>query len=134
MKRQDRPRRGAAILEAALSLTTSLLILAALVQMGVVFMVYQGVSERARVGVRYATTAPDDADGIKNVIVYGNTAGTGSPLFGLTPSDVAISSEILDNESSIARISVDLRSRIALVGFLIPNNTRFRVEAAAPIE
>ncbi len=122
------------MVEAALALTSALLILAALIQMGVIFMVYQGVSERARVGVRYATTAPDDEAGIKNVIVYGNSAGTGAALFGLAPSDVVIASSGLDNESSIAKITVDLTSRITLVGFLVPDDTVFSVEAAAPVE
>ena len=127
-------RRGATFVEAALSLLTALLVLVALVQMGIVFMVYQGVSERARVGVRYATTAPDDEQGIKNMIVYGNVDGTGSALLGLSPNDVEIGIEALDNESSITRIHVDLDSKLALVGFLMPRNTSFGVRAASPVE
>jgi|GEM_PF-2572297 len=122
------------MLEAALALTTALIILAGLVQLGIIFMLYQGVSERARIGVRYATTAPASEEAIKNVIVYGNSAGTGAALFGLSPADITIGSDTLDNESDIAKITVDLRSQIAFGSFLVASGTTFRVEAAAPVE
>ena len=63
-------------------------------EFGRFFYEYSSLAKATRVGARYLTTAQvtaaDDAIA-KNIIVYGNAAGTGSPVVpGLTTGNVVI--------------------------------------------
>ena len=63
-------------------------------EFGRFFYEYSALAKATRVGARYLTTsqvtAADDAKA-KNIIVYGNAAGTGSPVVpGLTTGHIVI--------------------------------------------
>lgn len=127
-------RRGVVMLEAALTLTLAMISMIVLLELGITFMAYQGAAERARAGARYAAIAPDDIAGIKNVVVYGNVAGTGSPLLGLDVSEVSVSQAVLDNEADVTSIAVNVESQLFLGGFLLDSATEFTARAAVPAE
>jgi Flp pilus assembly protein TadG len=86
-------RRGQALLEMSLVLSTLLLMLIGIVDFGQFLFFHQVLTDRARAGARYAAVNPYDATSIQNVVVYNSpTAPSGSPtgLFGLIPSNVTV--------------------------------------------
>ena len=78
------------MVEAALVLTVALVTFIGLIDIGSVLFRMQGLVERARAGARYGVVSTFDANAIRNVVVYGNAAGAGSPLLGLTTGVVQV--------------------------------------------
>jgi hypothetical protein len=86
--------RGVQLVELAIVLPLFMILFAATAEFGRYFYEYTTLSKAARVGARYLVTAKVDcaqADLARNLVVYGNTAGTGSPILpGLLVSNVSI--------------------------------------------
>jgi Flp pilus assembly protein TadG len=82
------------LVEAAIVVPIFLVFLAATVEFGMYFYKYTTLAKATRVGARYLATARITAaeDAIaKNIVVYGNPAGTGSPILeGLQTSHIVI--------------------------------------------
>ena len=127
-------RRGSAILEGALTLTITLLTIVALLEVGVTLVIYQGATERARHGARYAAVNPSDTQKIKNVVMYGDPDGSGSGLFGIAADDIAVTFDGLDNEQSAASIAVTVKSYRMLTRALGPGFESMTVRVAIPVE
>lgn len=86
--------RGTQLVELAIVLPVLIVLLAATAEFGRFFYTYTTLSKAARSGARYLATAAvnatEDANA-KNLIIYGNTAGTGTPILaGLTPAQIQI--------------------------------------------
>ena len=85
---------GIQLVELAIVVPIFLLLFGATAEFGRYFYEYTTVAKAARVGARYLCTAAVNSseDAIaKNLVVYGNETGTGSPLIsGLTTSNVVI--------------------------------------------
>ena len=94
LHRFTRDEQGLQLVEAAIVIPIFLLLFAATAEFGRFFYEYTTLAKAARGGIRYLATNPisaGDRDKAKNIIVYGNTAGTGSPvLTGLQKSHVVI--------------------------------------------
>lgn len=94
LQRFRRDDRGIQLVELAIVIPIFLMLFAATAEFGRYFYEYTTVAKAARVGARYLCTAAVNSANdttAKNLVVYGNTAGTGSPvLTGLTTSDVVI--------------------------------------------
>jgi len=86
--------RGVQLVELAIVLPLFMILFAATAEFGRYFYEYTTLSKAARVGARYLVTQKVDcvqADLARNLVVYGNTAGTGSPILpGLLTSNVSI--------------------------------------------
>jgi Flp pilus assembly protein TadG len=109
-------RRGNAMLEFALSAAVLLPAFAGTFQYGYTFFTYNKLQSAIRGGARYAsmrtydssTSTPSTAftTAVKNMVVYGNSAGTGLPLApGLDSSNV----EVLPNMSGSIPQSMTVR-------------------------
>ncbi|CAN5670874.1 MAG: pilus assembly protein [Pyrinomonadaceae bacterium] len=89
-----RDDRGLQLVELAIALPVLILLFAAVAEFGTYFQTYTTLAKGSRVAVRYLATARSNgADDLaaKNLVVYGNLAGTGSPIAnGLTVSNVGI--------------------------------------------
>lgn len=89
-----RNERGVQLAELAIVLPIFLMLFGATAEFGRFFYEYTTLAKAARAGTRYLVTAPVTAaeDAIaKNIVVYGNPAGTGSPIVtGLTTANVTI--------------------------------------------
>src|SRR5438552_16144147 len=94
-------RRGNAMLELAFSVSVLVPSFVGTFQFGYTFYVYNNLNSAVRGGARYAsmqsydsgTSTPSTAfsTAVKNVVVYGNAAGTGTPIApGLTAGNVQI--------------------------------------------
>jgi hypothetical protein len=94
LQRLRRDESGIQLVEAAIVLPIFLVLFAATAEFGRYFYEYTTLAKAARVGSRYLTTQPVGIAGdiaAKNIVVFGNPAGTGSPLLpGLATSHVVI--------------------------------------------
>ena len=87
---------GAQLLELAIVLPILLLLFAGIAEFGRFFYEYTTLSKASRVAARYlaskSVSSKTNYEAIaKNLVVYGNTAGTGTPILdGLTTSNVSI--------------------------------------------
>jgi Flp pilus assembly protein TadG len=94
LHRFRRDERGIQLVEVAIVLPIFLLLFAATAEFGRFFYEYTTLAKASRVGARYLATAQvktSEDDIAKNIIVYGNLSGTGSPvLTDLSKSNVVI--------------------------------------------
>ena len=89
-----RDERGIQLVELAIVLPIFVILFAATAEFGRYFYEYTTLAKASRAGARYLATAavnPTEDAAAKNIVVYGNPAGTGSPvLYGLTTANVVI--------------------------------------------
>ena len=96
LNRFRRDELGVQLIEAAIVIPILLVLFAAVAEFGRYFYEYTTVAKASRVGARYlasksVTSSTDYAAIAKNIVVYGNEAGTGSPVLdGLTTDNVAV--------------------------------------------
>ena len=97
LTRFRRDDRGVQLVELAIVLPILLLLFAAVAEFGRYFYEYSTVAKSARLGARYLASKSAVSNSTnwqanaKNLVVYGNTAGTGSPILsGLTTANVAV--------------------------------------------
>src|ERR1041385_1332700 len=88
LQRFRKDESGLQLVEVTIVLPIFLVLFAATAEFGRYFYEYSTLAKAARVGSRYLSTAPTVAteDTIaKNIVVYGNTTGTGTAIMpGLT--------------------------------------------------
>jgi len=86
--------RGIQLVELAIVLPIFVILFAATAEFGRYFYEYTTLAKASRAGARYLATAAVNSteDGkARNIVVYGNAAGTGSPVLdGLTTANVTI--------------------------------------------
>lgn len=94
LQRFHRDESGLQLVEVTIVIPIMLMLFAATAEFGRYFYEYTTLAKAARVGTRYLSTAPTVAaeDGnAKNIVVYGNPGGTGTPILpGLAASNVKI--------------------------------------------
>jgi hypothetical protein len=87
-------RRGHSVLEGALVTLVFLATLIGIFDLAQVLFIHQTFVARARSAARYGVLNPDNADGIRNMVIYGQTTvppGPPSGIFGLTSGMVTVS-------------------------------------------
>jgi Flp pilus assembly protein TadG len=94
LSRFRRDERGVQLVELAIVLPIFILLFGATAEFGRYFYEYTTLAKSARVGARYLTTAAVNSTEdttAKNIVVYGNSAGTGNPILsGLSTANVSI--------------------------------------------
>ncbi|HKR00763.1 MAG TPA: TadE/TadG family type IV pilus assembly protein [Pyrinomonadaceae bacterium] len=94
LKRFGCEERGAQLVELAIILPIFMFMFGAVAEFGRYFYEYTTLSKATRAGARYLISAKTSAqeDTIaKNIVVYGNPTGTGTPVVkGLTPGNVIV--------------------------------------------
>ena len=95
-----RNERGVQLVELAIVLPIFMILFAATAEFGRYFYEYTTLAKAARLGARYLVTEKvncDKANLARNLVVYGNTAGTGSRILpGLETSHVTVTPNDLD--------------------------------------
>ena len=89
-----RSEQGTQLVELAIVLPLLLVMFGSVAEFGRLFYTYQTLSKATRAGARYLTTEPgsgtSDAEAA-NLVIFGNTAGTGDPILpGLTADNVDV--------------------------------------------
>jgi len=97
LNRFRRDDRGVQLVELAIVIPILLLLFAAVAEFGRYFYEYTTVAKSARLGARYlasksvTSTTANWQTSAKNLVVYGNTAGSGSPVLpGLSTANVDV--------------------------------------------
>jgi Flp pilus assembly protein TadG len=94
LSRFAREERGTQLVELAIVLPIFLMMFGAAAEFGRYFYEYTTLDKAVRAGSRYLITAAVNSaedTKAKNIVVYGNPAGTGTPVVkGLTPAHVVI--------------------------------------------
>src|SRR5215510_492415 len=94
LQRFRRDESGLQLVEVTIVIPIFLILFAATAEFGRYFYEYTTLAKAARVGARYLSTAPTEAIediAAKNIVVYGNSAGTGTPILpGLGTTNVKI--------------------------------------------
>ncbi len=89
-----RNERGVQLAELAVVLPLMVVLFAATAEFGRYFYAYTTLAKGARVGARYLASAcvkASEDTNAKNIVVFGNAAGTGSPILaGLDASKISI--------------------------------------------
>lgn len=97
LQRFRRDESGVQLVEVTIVLPIFLIFFAATAEFGRYFYEYTTLAKATRAGSRYLVTQPFTAlekSTAKNIVVYGNPAGTGSPILpDLDPSHVVITAE-----------------------------------------
>src|SRR5215203_138667 len=97
-----RDESGLQLVEVTIVLPIFLILFAATAEFGRYFYEYTTLAKAARVGSRYLVTAPVviEDDIAKNIVVYGNPAGSGSPIL----TDLATSHVVITRTGGVPAI------------------------------
>lgn len=92
MLRMKKNERGSTLVEFAIGVTVFVAAMFAVLEFGRALWVHNALSDAARRGARYAVLhSGGSADQVKNIVVYGNEAGTGQPMLNdLTTTNVNV--------------------------------------------
>jgi len=92
IKRCKDNERGSTLVEFAIGVTVFATVMFAVLEFGRALWVHNALSDAARRGARYAVlNNAGSADQVKNIVVYGNAAGTGQPMLNdLTTANVNV--------------------------------------------
>lgn len=95
LDRLRKDERGIQLVELAIVLPIFIMLFGATAEFGRYFYEYTTLAKASRAGARYLATSTvnstEDATA-KNIVIYGNSAGTGSPILpGMTTGNVVIS-------------------------------------------
>jgi Flp pilus assembly protein TadG len=118
-----RNEQGIQLVELAIVLPILLILFAATAEFGRYFYEYTTLAKAARIGTRYMVTAKAncfEANQAKKLVVYGNTAATGSPLIeGLTMDKVIVSANdsVVDICDSASTPGVPKTVTVRITGF-----------------
>src|SRR5215467_7070104 len=84
--------RGSTLVEFAIGITVFVTAMFAVLEFGRALWVHNALSDAARRGARYAVLhSAGSSDEVKNIVVYGNAAGTGQPMLNnLTTANVNV--------------------------------------------
>jgi len=88
---QRKKQRGSTIVELSVILLIVLSLLIGIVDIGQFLYIHQMLTERARAAVRYGVSNdPISTSAVQNMVMYGQTSGTGAGIFGLQSSMVSV--------------------------------------------
>ena len=107
-KRRDN-QKGATLVEFSIGVTVFAMAMFAVLEFGRVLWAHNALTDAARRGARYATLhAQADAATVKNVVVYGNEAGTGNPMLpNLTTDKVLVNYNGFGLNEGTVTVSID---------------------------
>ena len=91
-KRFKSNEQGATLVEFSIAATVFLVVLFGVIEFGRALWTHNALSDAARRGARYATLhSATEIDQVRNVVVYGNAEGTGTPMIpNLTTENVSV--------------------------------------------
>jgi len=101
--------KGATLVEFSIGVTVFAMAMFAVLEFGRVLWAHNALTDAARRGARYAVLhAQTDSDSVKNVVVYGNAAGTGNPMLpNLTTDKVLVNYNGFGLNEGTVTVSID---------------------------
>ena len=113
--------RGSTLVEFAIGVTVFTMVMFGVVEFGRALWTHNALTDAARRGARYAVLhAAGDINQVKNVVVFGNPAGTGNPMLdNLGTANVTVSYNnfgLNDGTVTVSITSYQFRFAIPIVG------------------
>jgi Flp pilus assembly protein TadG len=101
--------KGATLVEFSIGITVFAMAMFAVLEFGRVLWAHNALTDAARRGARYAVLhAQADSATVKNVVVYGNEAGTGNPMLpNLTTAKVLVDYNGFGLNEGTVTVSID---------------------------
>ena len=92
LKKNKKNERGSTLVEFAIGVLVFATAMFAVLEFGRVLWAHNALTDAARRGARYAVLhTANDVDQVKNVVVFGDAAGTGNPMLpNLSASNVNV--------------------------------------------
>ena len=116
--------RGSTLVEFAIGVTVFATAMFAVLEFGRALWVHNALTDAARRGARYATMQKQsDVAKVKNVVVFGDAAGTGNPMLAdLSTADVDVQYNSFGLNAGTVTVTIDynLQLMIPFVGTSIP--------------
>lgn len=124
-----RRQRGGAVIEFALAFVVLVPLFLGAFQFGYAFYVYNQIQTAVRAGARYASLATYDSasatptanfsSAVQNTVVYGSPDGGTDPVVpGLTPSDVILTVQFLNDIPAYVTVGVATHRANAVVAIV----------------
>ncbi|HJT67778.1 MAG TPA: TadE/TadG family type IV pilus assembly protein [Pyrinomonadaceae bacterium] len=116
--------RGSTLVEFSIGVTVFLTAMFGVLEFGRALWVHNALTDAARRGARYATMhSPNDINQVKNVVVYGDPAGSGQPMLNnLSTANVNVSYNnfgLNDGTVSVSITNYQFQFVIPIVGTTI---------------
>ena len=106
-----RDERGTQLVELAIVVPLLLMLVGAVAEFGRFFHTYSALSKATRAGARYQISQPPDSSDVttaKNIVVFGNPAGTGQPVVaGLSTAQVKVTPNKVGSTVETVTVSID---------------------------
>ena len=101
--------KGATLVEFSLGITVFAMAMFAVLEFGRVLWAHNALTDAARRGARYAVLhAQADSASVKNMVVFGNAAGTGNPMLpNLTVDKVLVNYDGFGLNEGTVTVSID---------------------------
>jgi len=101
--------RGSTLVEFSIGVLVFATALFAVLEFGRALWAHNALTDAARRGARYATLhSATDVDQVKNVVVYGNPAGTGNPMLpNFTTTQVDVDYNNFGMNDGMVTVSID---------------------------
>lgn len=109
LKKNKDNERGATLVEFSIGVTVFAVAMFAVLEFSRLLWVHNALTDAARRGARYAVMhSENDVAAVKNVVVYGNAAGTGNAMLeNLTTEDVDVDYNGFGMNDGTVTVSVD---------------------------
>src|SRR5687767_10969695 len=109
LKKNKDNERGATLVEFSIGVTVFAVAMFAVLEFSRLLWVHNALTDAARRGARYAVMhSQNDTAAVKNVVVYGDAAGTGNPMLdGLTPDKVDVDYNNFGLNDGTVTVSID---------------------------
>jgi Flp pilus assembly protein TadG len=109
LKKNRNNERGATLVEFSIGVTVFAVAMFAVLEFSRLLWVHNALTDAARRGARYAVMhSENDSDAVKNIVVYGNAAGTGNPMLAnLSTEDVDVDYNDFGMNDGTVTVSID---------------------------
>jgi Flp pilus assembly protein TadG len=116
--------RGSTLVEFAIGVTVFVMAMFGVLEFGRLLWVHNALTDAARRGARYAVLHSEmDVEGVKNIVVYGDAAGTGQPMLNdLSTTNVQVNYNgfgMNDGTGSVSITSYEVEFVIPIIGTTI---------------
>ena len=109
LKKNKDNERGATLVEFSIGVTVFAVAMFAVLEFSRLLWVHNALTDAARRGARYAVMhAEADSGAVKNIVVFGNAAGTGNPMLAnLSTEDVDVDYNDFGLNDGTVTVSID---------------------------
>jgi len=124
IKNNKNNERGSTLVEFSIGVTVFVMAMFAVLEFGRLLWVHNALTDAARRGARYAVLhSSTDGDAVKNVVVYGDAAGTGEPMLNdLSTTNVEVNYNgfgLNDGTVSVSITNYEFEFVIPIIGTTI---------------